>query len=205
MPKDQTKKSGRQNYDWVKIKHEYITSPNTSLRKIAAKYGISMNALAHKSKAENWFASRTEHQNRLVTKAITETEDLQAKAIAMESDYMRMLMDHLGAILSDPEQFHRHLVTEGSDNYYGVEEKIFGKADTRAMKDSFQMIKMFDELNMRINNLERIENIRKHEIDAERLQLEREKFEFEKQKAEYAKPDSSNSIRIEGFEEGWSE
>ena len=204
MPKDQKKKTGRQNYDWVKIKHEYITSPNTSLRKIAAKYGISMNALAHRSKAENWFASRTEHQNNLVTKAVTETAELQAKLIALESEYLNMLMDHLGEILSDKDQFHRHIVTNTQGMDVTTTEEIFSKADTRAMKDSFQMIKMFDDISVRINNIERIENIRKHEIDAARLQLERERFEFEKQKAEFAKPDSSNVIRIEGFEEGWS-
>lgn len=204
MPKDQ-KKTGRQNYDWGKIKHDYVTDPQSSLRKISEKYGIRYATVAHKSKAEGWFATRNEHQSRVISKAISETEDIRAKAVALESDYLRMLAKHLGEVLSDDLQFHRHLVTTSQGMDVTTTEEIFAKADTRAMKDSFQMIKMMDDLNMAINGLERIENIRKHQIDAERLQLEREKFEFEKQKAEFSRPDSTNTIRIEGFEKGWSD
>ena len=205
MPKDQKKKTGRQNYDWNPVKHDYITDPSMSLRKVAKKYDISLDAVAHKSKAEGWFAARKEHQNKIVTKAITETEDIRARAIALESDYLRMLTEHLGEILADKEQFHRHLVTSTQGMEVTTSEEIFGKADTRAMKDSFQMVKMMDDLHLAINGLERIENIRKHEIDAERLALEREKFEWEKQKAEMFKPDKSAVIRIEGFEKEWAE
>jgi uncharacterized protein YjcR len=204
MPKNQ-KKTGRQNYDWAKIQLEYVTDPHMTLRKIAEKHGINYVTVAKKSKAEGWFATRKEHQSRVISKAISETEDIRAKAVALETDYLRMLTEHLGEILKDKDQFHRHLVTSTQGVEVTTSEEVFNKADTRAMKDSFQMLKMMDELSLAINSLERIENIRKHELDAERLQLDREKFEWEKQKAEYARPDSSNSIRIEGFEEGWAE
>ena len=70
--------------------------------------------------------------------------------------------------------------------------------DMRAAKDALSALKIVDDMLRGYYNIQKAEQI-------QRYQLEREKFEYEKQKAEYAKPDSSNSIRIEGFEEGWSE
>lgn len=204
MPKDPHINGGIR-HDWAAIKHYYVTDPGASLRKAAKKYGVSEHSIYKKSKAEDWFATRKKHQANITAKAIAETEDLRAKAIAIESEYLTKLSMRLGRIIDDEDQYHRHLVTSTQGMEVTTTEEIFGKADTRAMKDSFQMVKMMDDLFMAINNLERIENIRKHEIDAARLQLEREKFEFEKQKAEFNKPDKSNAIRIEGFEEGWSE
>lgn len=200
MPKDQ-KKSGRQNIDWNTIKVEYITDPTASLRKMAKKYGVSLDNLAKKSKAESWFAARKNHQNKIVTDAITQTGKSQAKELAKSMEYLHSLSDQLGEMLDDKDQFKKHFL---QDETLAMKETITTKYDTKAMKDSFQMLKMMEDLSRSLLDIQRLEAMQKHEIDVARLELERERFEFEKQKAEFNKPDSSNVIRIEGFEEGWS-
>ena len=59
MPKD-PHITGGIRHDWAAIKHEYVTNPNTSLRKVAKKYGVSYRTIAKRSKAEGWFATRKE-------------------------------------------------------------------------------------------------------------------------------------------------
>lgn len=194
--------SGRQNHDWNTIKVEYITDPTASLRSLAKKYGVSLAHIAKKSKAESWFAARKKHQNKIVTDAITQTGKSQAKELAKSMEYLHTLSDCMGEMLADKDQFRKHFL---QDETLAMKETITTKYDTKAMKDSFQMLKMMEDLSRSLLDIQRLEAMQKHEIDAARLQLERERFEFEKQKAEFAKPDSSNSIRIEGFEKGWSE
>lgn len=203
MPKDQTKKSGRQNYDWAKIQHDYVTSPDMTLRKISEKYGINYKTVAKRSKADSWFAARKKCQSKVVSKGISKTTNQLAAELSQASDFLALMQGHMSRMLSDSNQFQRHLVTNIVTGE--TEEKIYGKADSRAMKDAMQTLDLIEKMTRSLYNLQKAETIQKHQLDAERLQLERERFEFEKQKSEYAKPDSTNSIRIEGFEVGWSE
>ena len=203
MPKDQKKKSGRQNYNWNPVKHDYITDPSMSLRKVAKKYDISLDAVAHKSKAEGWFAARKEHQNKIVTKAITQTDDKLAAELSQESDFLALMKGHMSRMLSDQEQYQRHIIT---NPYTGeTEERICNKFDSKAMKDSMQMLQMMEAMTRSLYNIQKATELQKAKNDAERLALEREKFEWEKQKADMMKPDKSAVIRIEGFEQEWAE
>ena len=203
MPKDQTKKSGRQNYDWAKIQHDYVTSPDMTLRKISEKYGINYKTVAKRSKADSWFAARKKCQSEVVSKGITKTTNKLAAELSQTSDFLALMQGHMSKMLSDSDQFQRHLVTNIVTGE--TEEKICGKTDSRAMKDAMQTLELIEKMTRSLYNLQKAETIQKHQLDRERLELERERFEFEKQKAAAFKPTDGNAIRIEGFEEGWAE
>lgn len=202
MPKNQKKKTGRQNYDWAAIKHDYVTDPKQSLRRIAEKYGINYVTVAKKSKAEGWFATRKKHQSKVISRAISKTETKQANQLARELDFLDKMKDCMEDMLSDSDQFRRHLV---SDDLGGTLEILSKKYDTKAMKDSMQMLELMEKLTRSMYEMQKIEVMQKHQLDVDRLQLEKERFEFEKEKANFNKPDSSAVIRIEGYEEGWDE
>ena len=209
MPKD-PHITGGIRHDWAAIKHEYVTDPNASLRKIAKKYGVSLNTIAKKSKAEDWFATRKKTQTKIVTKGITKTANKMADELSKESDFLERMKGHMDRMLQDDMQFQRHLIEtrvidEDGSMIVSPEEKIFNKFDSRSMKDSMQILQMMESMTRSLYNLQKAETIQRHQIEAERLALEREKFEWEKQKAEYGRPDTTNAIRIDGFEEGWSE
>lgn len=198
------KKSGRQNYDWMAIKHDYVTSPEMTLRKIADKYGISRDCVYRKSKADNWFATRKKHQAKVGAKAIAKTANKQANELAKEMELLSKMKDAVTDTLSDPAQFHRHIQVDAVTG--DIEDRVLDKVDTRAMKDIMQTLKMIEEMSRSLYNIQKAETIQKHQLDAERLQLEKDKFEFEKQKAEANKPDTSGAvIRVEGFEDDWAD
>ena len=208
MPKD-PHITGGIRHDWAAIKHEYVTNPEMTLRKVADKYGVRHHTIYEKSKAEGWFATRKEHQKKVTDKAIAKTATIQAKELADEADFLKLMKGHMSRMLSDQEQFQRHLVmttyVEDDGSVSTTEEKRFNKFDSRAMKDAMQTLDLIEKMTRSLYNLQKAETIQKHQLDAERLQLEREKFEFEKQKAEFGKSDNNYAIRIEGFEEGWDE
>ena len=202
MPKNQ-KKTGRQNYDWAKIQHEYVTDPSMTLRKIAAKHGINYKTVALRSKAEGWFATRKKCQSEVISKGISKTTDKLAAELSQTSDFLALMQGHMSRMLSDSEQFQRQIYVDPINGE--LKEKVCDKSDTRAMKDAMQTLKLIEEMTRSLYNLQKAETIQKHQIEAERLALDREKFEWEKQKSEYSRPDTTNAIRIDGFEEGWSE
>ena len=203
MPKDQKKKTGRQNYDWSTIQIDYVTSPDMTIRKIAAKYGINQQTVAKKSKAEGWFATRKKYQAKVVAKAITKSENKAAKELSDEADFLKLMKGHMNRLLSDREQFQRQTYIDPINGE--LKEKVTDKFDSRAVKDTMQVLKMIEEMSRSLYNIQKATEIQSHQIAADRANLEREKFEFEKQKAEFGKTDNNYAIRIEGFEKGWDE
>lgn len=200
----QPKKSGRQNYDWNTIMIDYCSDPKATLKSISKKYDIRYDTVAKKSKADNWFATRKKQQAKVVSKALTKRANKQANELAKEIELLSKMKDAVTDTLSDPSQFHRHIKVDAVTG--DIEDRVLDKVDTRAMKDTMQVLKMIEEMSRSLYNIQKAEAIQKHQIDAERMQLEREKFEFEKQKAEANKPDTSGAvIRVEGFEDDWAD
>ena len=85
--------------DWQAIKTEYITT-NTSYRKLAEKYGVSYQAICHRSKDEGWIALREQHLNDTVSKTVDEISQQKvdrAKKIQTVAD---MLLGKIEAMVS---------------------------------------------------------------------------------------------------------
>jgi LysM repeat protein len=180
MPKD-PHITGGIRHDWAAIKHEYVTDPNASLRKIAKKYGVSLNTIAKKSKAEDWFATRKKTQTKIVTKGITKTVNKMADELSKESDFLERMKGHMEKMLQDDMQFQRHLIEtrvidEDGSMIVSPEEKIFNKFDSKSMKDSMQILKMMEDMTRSLKNIQKAESIQKQQLD-------RERFEFEKEMA----------------------
>jgi len=186
MPKNQ-KKTGRQNYDWATIQLDYVTTPDMTLRKIAAKYGINYQTVAKKSKAEGWFATRKDHQSKVIARAISKTETKQANELAQEMDFLSRMKGHVDRMLQDDMQFQRHLTEtktfdeDGGMNVY-IEEKTFQKFDSRAMKDSMQILQMMESMTRSLYNIQKAEAIQRRQIELERLEIEKERLALEKER-----------------------
>lgn len=196
MPK--SKKDGGQRYDWETIKIDYVTDPSSSHKKISEKYGVSLVSIQKHSKADDWLATKKKYQRDVTEKVIRKVSAKNADKLANAIIAASNIADAILKKSQDPDQFCRYIVQEGNAESYGSSEYVFEKMDMKAAKEAIAALKGVDDLLRGYYNIQKAEAL-------ERARLEREKFEFEKQKSEYAKPDSSNSIRIEGFEEGWSE
>lgn len=209
MP-EKPKKLGRQNYDWESIKMDYVTDPQSSIKKISAKYGIRQPTVANKCKADNWFATKKEYQKKLTSKALS-------KALSKDSDRMARLLnvtdkltEQIEKALADPEQLYRQFVPETvSENGTTVStfvDKKSEKFDSKAAKDMLQSLKMIEELNRSLKNIQKAETLHKQNIENERLKLERERLELEKSKYNDSQTtDNDIKVVIGGYEPGWDE
>ena len=193
-----SKKDGGQRYDWEMIKLDYVTDPTSSQQKISEKYGISLVSIRKHSKADDWLATKKKYQRELTEKVIEKVSAKNADKLANAIIAASNIADAILKKSQDPDQFCRYIVQEGNAESYGSTEYVFEKMDMRAAKEAISALKGVDDLLRGYYNIQKAEAL-------EKARLEREKFEFEKQKAEILKPDSTNSIRIEGFEKGWSE
>lgn len=212
MAKKSSKKDGGQGkrYDWNLIKNDYVSDPKSTLEKISKKYGIRFATVKKHSSAECWLATKKEYQEKVRQKALQMTIPKQANQLAKELASVDNIADRIQRMLADEDQFNRHIVQETEVDDRGIPmtktiERVYSKTDVRAMKDALQSLKMIEEMKRSMLDLQRAEVLHRAQIEKERLALEREKFEWEKQKAEYARPDGTNTIKIEGLEEGWAE
>lgn len=195
-------KGGRRNISWEKIKADYVTDPGLSLKRVSEKYGVPLRTVAQHSKADDWFATKKKHQEEYCNELASKLHQEKLQALEQELESVQNASDVIVEILKDAEQFRRHLtinIVTGE-----TKQEIFEKYDTRALKDTLSCLKMIEDMKRSMLGIQKIENIQKHQLDEERMQLEKDKFEFEKQKADMFKPDSTNVIRIEGFDEEWA-
>ena len=94
--------------DWQKIKTEYITT-DTSYRKLAQKYGVSYQAICHRSKDEGWIAQHEQHTNKTVSKAIDKISSKKADKMARIDGLADMLLEKLEQAITELDlQLFKH-------------------------------------------------------------------------------------------------
>ena len=94
--------------DWQAIKTEYITT-DTSYRKLAQKYGVSYQAICHRSQDEGWIAAREQHTNKTITKAIDKISTKKADKMARIDDLADKLLEKLEQAITELDlQLFKH-------------------------------------------------------------------------------------------------
>lgn len=172
------KKMGRQNYDWDRIMNDYVCNSGMSLRKISEKYGIRLTTVAEKSKADNWFATKQEYQEKVRTKALSKAVTKKANELAglvEASDYIEKTI--LKAF-SDPEYFKKHIVTQNLNE----EQATLDILNTKAMKDMMRVIKDVEDVKRSILDIRKADVTERMRIEQERLELEKERLALEKER-----------------------
>lgn len=172
-------KNGRQNYDWEKIRIDYISDPSSSLKKIADKYHIRLHTVEKRSKADNWYAEKREYQKSMSAEIKERVYSAQTDALEQELRAVNILEDILLEALKDKHQFNRYIVRTSN----GQEEKIFSKLDTHAMLNMMKVIKLMVDVKKSILGITSAEHEDRMEIARARVLLDRERLEWEKQKS----------------------
>lgn len=181
MP-EKKKKNGRQNYDWAKIKRDYVTDPLSSQNKIAKKYGISLVTVAKRSKADDWFATKKEYQRKVTEKLIERVSAKKADELADAIISASNIAKSIRMKTEDPDQFCRYIVQEGTADSYGSSEYVFGKMDMRAAKDAVSALEGVEKLLRGYYNIQKAEALHKQQIERERLELEKERLALERER-----------------------
>ena len=129
--------------DWQAIKTEYITT-DTSYRKLAQKYGVSYQAICHRSKEEGWIAEREQHKNNTLTKTLEKISQQEANRAAKIHSVADKLLLKIESMVDRPEP---------------MSEKAL-RALTAAVKDLKEIQSVRSELD-RQEQQARIDNLRK--------------------------------------------
>lgn len=108
--------------DWATIKAEYITTPDTSYRKLAEKYGVHYQTIAERAKKEGWAGLREIEANSALTKTLTAVRDVRAdracklmgvadlllekirRLLERDEDMSTQSMRNIGSVLRDIQQ-----------------------------------------------------------------------------------------------------
>lgn len=77
--------------DWNAIKTEYITDGSMSYRKLAKKYGVTLQAICDRSKKEHWI----EQRERFADKTLTATVEAVGEAQVNRAKRLMALADRL--------------------------------------------------------------------------------------------------------------
>lgn len=67
--------------DWNQLRQEYIADESMSYRKLAQKYGVSVDAIYKRSKKENWQEQRKQLKEKTITKSIENISKNRAAAV----------------------------------------------------------------------------------------------------------------------------
>lgn len=83
------------DFDWKKIKAEYVTTDKSSYRKLAEKYGIPLGTLYKRAGRENWSELKKQSGIRTVAKQIEAIESKQVDKMKRIQDITDKLLDKL--------------------------------------------------------------------------------------------------------------
>ena len=83
------------DFDWTKIKTEYITDESTSYRKLAKKYGINYTTIGEKARREGWATEREQFRTKTLSKTLTKIAERQSDRAARFFSLTDTLYDKL--------------------------------------------------------------------------------------------------------------
>lgn len=182
--------------NWEEIKSEYITT-DTSQRKLAKKYSVSMNALTRRCKNEEWVKQREQYKRKVVAKTVEKSANREANRLTRLMDTTSKAIDVAVKAFGDPDQFNRYIVEKrekyafptpaGDDGEADEpaliserqwsEEQVFAKIDSKALKDLTGVLKDLTALMRDLYNIPTQAQAEAQRIAAERLELEKRKVD----------------------------
>lgn len=78
---------------WDKVRMEYISSPDASIRGLQKKYGIPYNQIRNRVDKENWVAQRADLREKTTQKSIELVSDHQAEECSKAFMIANKLLD----------------------------------------------------------------------------------------------------------------
>lgn len=164
---------------WDAIRLEYIAG-ELSYKALSEKHSVSYYALQKAGQRGGWVKERTAHRKEVAECARREIAAEQTKAAVQKLSCLQRAADKLAvqieAALGDELQFRRHLVRreemDGTDKKKWIEEEVFKKFDTRAIRDMTAVVKDLATAIRSLYDLPTLREEKMMEVAERRLELE---------------------------------
>ena len=190
------------DFDWKKVKTEYITSDNSSYRKLAEKYGISLGTLCKRAKRENWPELKKRHYDEKVTKTVAAVEEKEVKKMQRIQDITDRLLDKIERAVEELDiQLFKDVEKEKVIEYNNVErpdkptKEIVHEKETVTEVHTIIDRKGVQELASAIKSLKEVQML-KSELDEQE-----QKARIDKLRKEAMAENTDNEIEITMGEE----
>lgn len=172
MPEDRTDAgrscAPRPQYDWRKIKAEYITG-SMSYRALAERYGIPYRTVEKNGLKGQWTKARQAYRQRLVRRT---TEAVCKKASRREANKLAALQEVADTLIGS--------IGRMLEEAQAVRERAArGKLDTKAARDLAAALKDMTAVMRSLHNLPTVQEQSAMAIAVERLALNTRKAEGE--------------------------
>ena len=169
------KKNAPNSIDWAAVKTEYITS-TVSYRKLAEKYGVSFRYMSVRGRSEGWVEARKQYQQSIADKIIEKVADERvsrdAQKLLLLQKSADLMSEAILKVFEDARAFNRFIVSDGN---FSVEERVFNKVDTKAMREITASIKDLTSVMRNVYNLPTDIEQRQYDLAKQRLELDKSK------------------------------
>ena len=171
--------------DWEAVRAEYVSDSKCTYRSLAEKYGVSANAIAVRSRGENWRQMRRERSESISRMIIEKRTQEDVERFLQVSNTAQALVDRIEAAVNDDKQFYRYIV-DSCDPILGAtledspvpqkSEVIFSKMDTKSLREMTAALRDALEILRRANRIPTVEQQLQHDAFMARLAFDRERF-----------------------------
>lgn len=173
--------------DWIAIRAEYIAG-QLGYRRLADKYGVSINALSDHAAKENWVEKRKQYREKRGTDLVARYARADRRKMEAVFRASEKMADTLDRMMEDPDQFRRYLVksAEGGE----LREQTTDIYNTKAMRNTVRMLR---EMSALVRDLNRIPT----QAQAEAQHIARRRLELEEERAHGAETEGAETGVIE--------
>lgn len=99
------------DFDWTKVKTEYITTDKSSYRKLAEKYDIPLGTIYKRAKKENWVELKKQSYDKKVAKTVASVENNQVKKLERILTITDKLLDKIERAVDELDiQLYKNVV-----------------------------------------------------------------------------------------------
>ena len=171
--------------DWEAIRAEYISDSKSTYRSLAEKYGVSANAIAVRSRGENWRQQRRDRSESISRMIIEKRTQEDVQRFLQVSNTAQVLVDRIEAAVNDEKQFYRYIVDACEPSFDDAldgspipqkSEAVFSKMDTKSLREMTAALRDALEILRRANRIPTVEQELQHNAFMARLAFDRERF-----------------------------
>ena len=189
------------DFDWKKIKAEYVTSDKSSYRKLAEKYDIPLGTLYKRAKREKWVELKKQSGDRTVAKQISVIESKQVDRMKRIQDITDKILDKIEKSVEELDiQIYKDVVKVKEIEYNNLERPDKPTKETIHEEEKVIEIRTIvdrkgvQELSNAIKNLKEVQML-KSELDEEEQRARINKL---RKDTEEDQKDNEIIVKIEG-------